>query len=133
GKPLLVILDGLDETLGWDIDHNMLPPSGLPGIRFVAAARPWPGSAKHGWAHHLHWPSPEALTLTCLDREGIDDLIAANSQLQELDRQVQIGEILFELTKGDPLLLHLYIEDWQKYIKEPSTFDRRRLETIPSG
>ena len=35
----LVVIDGLDEAVGWQVDTGVLPPDAAPGLRIVASAR----------------------------------------------------------------------------------------------
>jgi hypothetical protein len=111
-RPLVLIVDGLDEAEGWDIGPDLFPLDPPRGIRVVVSARSLAddkGAA--GWRRRLRWSDALArsLELGPLSREGVADLVAATQRFVNVT-QSRLADRLMQVTDGDPLLLSLYIE-----------------------
>jgi hypothetical protein len=114
----LIVVDGLDEANGWQLDPSVLPAHPPHCIRIVASARQLAGD--HGsreWLHRLGWKSPgrrvHTLEVKPLKRAGIEDVLRKMGfPLADLAREVDIVDELFRLSEhGDPLLLGWYVSD----------------------
>jgi hypothetical protein len=115
GRPVLVILDGLDEAVGWRAGPDMFPALPPPGVRAVASARYLTEDADdHGWLRRLGWESAgraRSLPLPALTHTGVSEVLAAMGHpLDALSTRVDVVGELFRLSAGDPLLVRLYIE-----------------------
>jgi len=58
-SPCLLVIDGLDEAAGWQVDSSVLPPVPPRGLRIVVSARQLAGH--HGsadWLAQLGWDHP---------------------------------------------------------------------------
>jgi hypothetical protein len=118
GKRCLVLIDGLDEATGWQVDTTVLPPESIPGLRFIASARLVGGaSTSEDWLVRLGWRAGDtrAFELPALDRDGIADVLREMGvPLADLAGDVDLLSELERLTEGDPLLLRFYVEDlWE--------------------
>jgi hypothetical protein len=120
GKPLLLVVDGLDEAAGWDLDPALLPHDPTPSLRVLVSARLQIGDrGAEGWLGRLRWdelgPRPADMEVPCLDRTGIADVLRSmGDPLAGLATTIDAPEQLAYLTEGDPLLVRLYVEDLLK-------------------
>lgn len=103
-RPLLVILDGIDEAIGWKAS-DLIPNSAGKGIKLLVAAR---GVAAH-WIEQLSWTRPRSFQLDVLDRPAIQDLVASVSELQAVAGDDEAIERFHTLTAGDPLVVQLHL------------------------
>ncbi|MEV6303339.1 serine protease [Actinoplanes sp. NPDC051861] len=115
GRPLLVIIDGLDEATDWEPGAHLFPAGPPPGVRVVVSARFVAGDTdESGWRTRLNWTSPdraESIALPPLDRAGVSDVLQAmGNPLDSLVTRVDIVDELHRLSEGDPLLVHLYVD-----------------------
>lgn len=120
GKRIVMILDGIDEAADWEVDHDLFPLDLPSEVRVVASARSGEqeGEADR-WLRELGWSERGAartMRLPALTPLGLADvLVRMGVPLDRLGRRVEIVAELHRLTEGDPLLVHLYVEDlWAK-------------------
>lgn len=112
----LLVIDGLDEAAGWQVDTSVLPLDPAPGLRIVVSARQLAGDrGSTGWLRRLGWKErgvlAQTLEVSLLDRAGIADVIKKIiSPLGSLAGQVDVIAELTRLTAGEPLLIELYIK-----------------------
>lgn len=117
-RPCLVVIDGLDEAAGWQVDRSVLPATPPPGLKIVVSARQLAGDRDDAdWLRRLGWDARFARALSRevrpLDRMGVTDVLERmGNPLAHLAGQERIVDELYRLTNhGDPLLLSLYVED----------------------
>jgi hypothetical protein len=115
GRPLVVILDGLDEATDWHADRSLFPAKPPSGLRVVASARQLSGDKNdEGWRERLGWMSPSLAQtehLHALTREGLRQVLQAMGEsARELVARDDIVAQLFRLSGGDPILVRLYVE-----------------------
>jgi hypothetical protein len=115
GRPVLVVIDGVDEAAGWDIGAGLFPTVPPPHLRVVIAARPLAGDVDgRAWLGRLGWESTgiaHQLSLSTLDRAGVADVMQQmGNPLDRLATKIDVVGKLHELSEGDPLLVRLYIE-----------------------
>jgi len=137
-KPLLVILDGLDEAADWHAGPDMFPLDPPRGIHALVSARYLGGDVDdQGWLRRLSWDSHErarSLLLPALTREGVSDVLAAMGHpLDKLTTQVDVIGELFRLSEGDPLLVRLYVEALLPYSDRAATLHPEDLPSIKEG
>ncbi len=115
GKTLLVVIDGLDEAGDWEAGENTLPRELPPGVRIVVSARFLAGDQDaQPWLTRLGWDQAAvpSLELTPLTLAGVGEILRQmNFPVAEFSQQVDIVSELYRQSEGDPLLVHLYIED----------------------
>jgi hypothetical protein len=114
----LVVIDGLDEAAGWQVDTSVFPLNPAPGLRIVASARLLAGDeGSADWLRRIGWKSSNSCTVDVppLDRDGIADVLRnMGVPLADLSGHVDILSELLRLTTGDPLLVSLYVEElWE--------------------
>ena len=114
-QKLLIILDGLDEVAGWEIGADLFPANINDHLKIVIAARSLAEDSQNRyWLSRLGWDRPGYATqkfLDLLDVDGVRDvLFKMGDPLAKLSFSYDIYEKLHELSKGDPLLLRLYVE-----------------------
>jgi hypothetical protein len=116
-RTVLLLIDGLDEGAGWQIDPALLPHEPDRKLRIVVSARLQAGDrAEEGWLGRLRWDrlggAPAVLRIAPLDIAGICDVLRhMGDALAGLAGNPEIAEQLARLTDGDPLLVRLYAED----------------------
>ncbi|MCC7361894.1 MAG: hypothetical protein IT317_20590 [Anaerolineales bacterium] len=113
--PLLIVLDGLDEAVGWSVSADLFPDPPRAGLRVLVAARQVAGDPTgQAWLNQLGWETPgraRRFTLDTLDAAGVADALQhMGPPLNALAAQPAVVQTLTTLTEGDSLLLRLYIE-----------------------
>lgn len=113
-RPCLVVIDGLDEATGWDVNAAMLPRQPPAGLRVVVSARQlFKDKDDRGWLSRLGWSDAgiaRSEVVRPLGRAGIADLLRRSS-LTELSEDEAIVGRLYNLTDGgEPLVVKLYAE-----------------------
>ena len=119
GKQLILIFDGLDEA-AWSIGADLFPSNLPDSTRIVVSARYKGGEEKSAkpWLRQLGWdPSgfAKSMELNALNKEGIKDVLLNMGQpFNILGKKEGIVAKLHHLTKGDPLLVELYVNDLKR-------------------
>lgn len=113
GEQFLLLVDGLDETVGWHADANLFPRRLGSGVRILATARRMAGRDVEGWCEQLGWPVGET-TPIALGRLAEADLCEAAAAWWGLprDRAGLLGKRLHALSGGDPLVAGLYLSSF---------------------
>ncbi|MEM7529606.1 MAG: helix-turn-helix domain-containing protein [Pseudomonadota bacterium] len=120
----LIVIDGLDEAVGWSIGENLFPLNPPRNLRIIISARTVSGDIGHtGWLRRLGWTiSPSLATFLAvppLDRAGIADLLHnTDAALIKLSEDSTVISELERLTGGDPLLLRYYADDLMENTEE---------------
>ena len=116
GKELLLVLDGIDEAADWEPGQHLFPRRPASGVRVVVSARARPDDVGHGdWRRQLGWEERGLATvfdLGPLGRDGIEDVLgqAKIPDVPPALRGTLVDEV-HRLTRGDPLLVGLYLEE----------------------
>jgi hypothetical protein len=121
-RPLLLVVDGLDEAAGWRLDGALLPAVLPPRLRVLVSARLQAGdTAAEGWLRRLGWDRPgrgaaEQREVVPLDRDGIADVLARQpADGANLPAGIDLAGQLNRLSGGDPLLVGLYLEELHRW------------------
>lgn len=114
GPDIVIVVDGLDEAVGWELDSRIFHPR--EHVRFLVAARPEMGVSgpAASWIEKLEWSlrSVEIMQLGTLDIAGVEAVLqSAKLCASEEQPSAVLIEEIFRVTKGDPLLLGYYVED----------------------
>jgi hypothetical protein len=116
--PTLVIVDGLDEAFGWQVDNSIFPSEPPQNLRFVASARQLAGDrGSADWLRRLGWAPPRGsaadFEVPPLGRDGIRAVLASTGiAAPTTTEHTNLVENLYRLTeRGDPLLVELYLQD----------------------
>ncbi|MBK9926319.1 MAG: ATP-binding protein [Anaerolineales bacterium] len=112
GRPILVVLDGLDEAADWKISAEIFPTEPPPHLRVLVAARELAGNVD--WLLQLGWEragKTKIFHLAKLDQDAVRDvLLKRGISLDQKKIRFDVAAKLYELSSGDPLLLGLYID-----------------------
>jgi hypothetical protein len=118
GRPVLLVIDGLDEAAGWHLPPALLPEMLHPGLRVLISAREQAGDrGAEGWLRRLGWDRgsapPETLKVDPLDADGIADVLQHMGAGSAAGNSEVLTQII-RLTGGEPLLVSLYAEDLRR-------------------
>ncbi|MBN1936966.1 MAG: ATP-binding protein, partial [Anaerolineae bacterium] len=138
GRPVLVVLDGLDEAAGWAVGADLFPLIPPSHLRVLVAARPLAGDADEcAWLARLGWEAPDraqALPLAWLDLAGVRDVLAQmGNPLDALAPRMDVVGRLYELSEGDPLLVRLYVEALLPQGEQAAQISPENLEGLKPG
>ncbi len=114
-KKLLVIIDGLDEATDWKAGPDLFPLPSTEGVKILVSARIFAGDREdQGWIRRLGWNVSgcvQSITLPALSKKGIFDVLEKMGHpLDQQTKNLDLVSELYRLSKGDPLLVHLYID-----------------------
>ena len=139
-KPLLVVLDGLDEATGWELDQYFFPEQPSPHLRILVTARSVESKkTDRGWRKQLGWESPElarSISLKFLTRQGIAQVLAEmGDPLAGLaPKKDEIIDVLYHLSdQGDPLLVGLYVLRLREEGEAAGNLSKSDLEAMEPG
>jgi hypothetical protein len=141
GVPTVVIVDGLDEASGWEIDLTLLGSRPDSMIRIVVSARTLAGDRDgcQGWLHRLDWAagqqSAQCILIPPLLREGIEEALQSMGYpVASLATRIDIIGILERLTEGgDPLLVRMYAESLWNTGEASQRITPEELERLDPG
>jgi hypothetical protein len=138
GKKLLVVVDGFDESADWDTALHLFPQDLHRDVRVAVSARFVAGdTGSQPWLRRLGWERTgwaEVTELAPLDRDGVADVLKRTGfPVSELSQHVDIVSKLHLLTEGDPLLVHLYVDDLWARGEDAARLQPEDLENIKPG
>jgi len=111
GRPVVVLLDGLDETVNWEISPLLFPPDLPDGVKVIFSARQ---VAERDWANHLRLPTErvQRLTLGALTADDVRALLraAGGTATPLADDPGWIAQVS-HVSAGDPFYVKLLVED----------------------
>lgn len=115
-RTLVIILDGIDEAVGWDIEADLFPTSPPSNLRVVLSARSLVNDPEGTmWLDQLGWTHKglaEKITLLPLDRAGIAEVInQVASSSTKLGSDASVITWLYQASEGDPLILQFLLKD----------------------
>ncbi len=114
---LVLVLDGLDESLGWDVSKTLLRPSSFGSGVHVAVSARLTGQRPDAkaWRDVLGWSSgnTESLPLLPLTEDGVGAALRSLDPPLDETTQDQARPILHQVTQGDALVLGLYLQELQ--------------------
>ncbi|MEK1890377.1 MAG: ATP-binding protein [Phyllobacterium sp.] len=114
-RKILLVLDGLDEAVGWEFDPALLSLSQESNIKVVVSAR-WLAGEEDGaqWLYRLGWAgrgAAQSIVLDVLSLSDIEGVLATTSTTPE--KSSDVAKELKRVSQGDPLLLGYLIEDME--------------------
>jgi Trypsin-like peptidase domain len=134
---LVVVVDGLDETEGWEAGPALLGGGLGDGVAVVVTARSTasrPNAA--AWIHALGLDArnTETLSLSCLDRYGVAEVLAsAGEPVQRLAQDAAAVDRLMRVTGGDPLVLAQHVNGLQRLSADDLDTAVAELPYEPAG
>lgn len=131
---LVLVLDGLDECLGWDVSKTLLRPASFGSGVHVAVSARLTGQRPDAkaWRDALGWPSrnTESLSLLPLTEDGVGAALRSLEPPLDVTTQDQARPILHQVTQGDALVLGLYLQELQDASDRPAWL--AELEHLPA-
>jgi hypothetical protein len=106
---LLLVLDGIDEAIGWEIG-TLCAIAPQVGLKIVVAARQRADMLRENWQHHLGWDNYPVtqLDLNQLDRSAVEALLTQSIPTNASDSS--FVNQFWRVTKGDPLTCNLLLK-----------------------
>ena len=138
GRRIVIILDGLDEAADWEAGPDLFPPHFSRHGRVVVATRFLAGDADaRDWLRRLGWDSAKTartLTLSPLEQPGVAEVLDhMGLPLAVLGQRTDIVGELHRLSRGEPLLVRLYVDDLWGRGDESTRLRVEDLHTIEPG
>jgi uncharacterized caspase-like protein len=131
GRRLLLILDGVDEAVGWKLSRDLFPREISAQTRIIAAARQMANKVRADWLEELGWDPRRTLDLTLprLDRQDVADILRRmGNPLNALASDVDLIAEITRVSQGDPLAIRLLVLALQDGSLSPG-----RLTRLPEG
>lgn len=114
GKPVLLVIDGLDEAAGWQLPPALLPELPTAGLRIVVSARERADDrGAEGWMRQLGWDrgNAEAIPVDPLDEAGVAEVLRSVDRDRAEVEHADIAKQIMRLSGGDTWIVRLYAED----------------------
>jgi hypothetical protein len=135
-RPVLLIIDGLDEAAGWSVER-VLPTDPSQKLRILVSARLLVGDyGAQGWLRRLGWdtgPTPSDLKVAPLDVNGVREAVLSMGKEISFDVDFDLFHELFRLTGGDPILVRLYVEDLRSRFSQQPRLRAEELRDLEPG
>jgi hypothetical protein len=123
GRPVVVLVDGLDEALNWEPGPQHFPSDLPDGVKVIFSARQ---VAERDWPGHLRLPPERVrrLVLAAMTAEDLTALLRAAGGVAAAlaDDAAWIGQAL-QVSGGDPFYLKLLVEDVRDGRLSPGQID----------
>ena len=115
GRGLLVVMDGVDEAVGWQVTPALLPLEGETHLKVVVSAREEADTSREVWVERLGWHRPAVAAMPTLSLLNADAVLAILAQrgLQQIGSDPLMVEEVMRITQGDPLTIWLLTRDLQ--------------------
>jgi hypothetical protein len=127
GSRLLLVLDGIDEAVGWKVGPLCAVPPQV-GLKIVVAARQRADMGHTEWTAHLDWDAGQVahFHLTGLDRAALIALLKAQDErLAALADDPAFVAEFERVSEGDPLTCNLLIKALLGNTLSPTDLSRR--------
>lgn len=117
---LLIVVDGLDEAVGWDPGPHFLPHDLADGVRVVLSARHTADRpTARDWRDRIGWRRARTLELSGLTEEGVRDVLARQPGLRDgLPDPQGVAAELHRVSDGEPVVLRLYVDEMTELLQE---------------
>jgi hypothetical protein len=123
GQRVLLIIDGMDEAVSWQVTRDLFPAHPGRGIQILGAARHLANTSAADWLAQLGWPAHAVQSFTLLPLRA-----TAIAQLVDAAGLAQLGSLVPQLTRvseGDPLTLRLLLEAIHQGLLAPDQVTRQ--------
>ena len=137
--PTVIIVDGLDEASGWEMERALLQSPPDSTVRIVVSARTLAGDTGGSldWLHRLDWSqnSAQSIRVPPLSREGIGEALRSMGYpVASFATRIDVIGVLERLTEGgDPLLVRMYAESLWNTGETSQTITPEELEKFDPG
>lgn len=122
GKALLLVLDGLDETEGWQPARDILPQIPMPYLRVLVSVRQKAAMTYADWLDMLEWQEEHTVNMTLpeISRQAMTDLLQDICQpLHISDPDLDVQAEIERISMGDPLTMHILVSALQSNALSP--------------
>ena len=138
--PTVIIVDGLDEASGWEMERALLqspPDSTGTALSFPLVRSRAIEANSLDWLHRLDWSqnSAQSIRVPPLSREGIGEALRSMGYpVASLATRIDVIGVLERLTEGgDPLLVRMYAESLWNTGETSQTITPEELEKFDPG
>jgi hypothetical protein len=134
---LLIVIDGLDEALGWNPGPNLMPAELAPGVGVMVSARMTAHLDAAGWADRLGWQRHATLVLGPLDQAGIIEVMVGQPALSQHRDEPALDDLAREVHRlsqnGDPLVVGLSVQEIEERVRGTGMLPDPRDESRPAA
>ena len=125
---LILIVDALDETIGWKV-QTIFPSQIGKGIQILVSARPLAGMYRLGWLSKMNWSTDntKVMDLGGLDRHTLLDMLqqTKDDSLVSLTKNTGFVNEFERVSEGDPLTARMIIDALLNGDLTPKSLSRR--------
>jgi TIR domain len=137
GHKLVVIVDGLDEAVGWEAGPWMFPTIPPPHLKVLVSAREYAGEHTNQWPLRLGWMKPrlaDVFSLNALQREDVKEVLRQTSaDSGHYLTSPDLVDRLYNLSRGDPLIISLYASELYRVVLASGDVDLALFDGLPAG
>lgn len=136
GKRILIVIDGIDESVGGPFKADWMPPARHDNVRLIVSARLDSDGGARMWREQLEWQYPQAawaMELGNLSQLEVASLLevqfpqAANEAVNLLSARVM------HLTGGDPLVTRYVLPELTERVGADGYADQQELDVWTTG
>jgi hypothetical protein len=116
-RRLLIVIDALDEAIGWQVARDLFPRAPGRHLRVVASARQLANTTHADWLHQLGWDDEQTteLTLQLLTPPSIADILARmGAPVEDLAANINVLAEIGRVSEGDLLTIRSLVEGLRK-------------------
>src|SRR5205085_2389455 len=131
GRRLLLVLDGLDEAVSWEVRRDLFPKRLPLSLKVIASARQMAGRSSDDWQDTLGWEDDRTfkVALPPLSQAAVAAILhGMGNPLDRLATDVDFLAEIGRISQGDPLTIRLLVQGLQSKKLTPE-----RLTTMPPG
>lgn len=106
-RPLLIVIDGLDETIDWRCEQ-LIPSVAGENVKLLVAARRI-STGHDDWEQRLCWSGCEQFTLRNLKPDAVAEIVRSADEFRAVADNSSLMVRFHALTEGDPLIVQLQL------------------------
>jgi hypothetical protein len=128
---LVVVIDGLDETTGWELDARLFPARLPERVKIVAAANATAQTTREQLLRRLGWqhePTANISPLAGLTDRDIADMLARRKIASDTPALDELTEGVARVSQRDPLAVRMITDDLAH-----GDITADQLDTLPTG
>lgn len=113
GGRVLIILDGLDEAVGWKVGRDLFPHTPPPHLRVLVSTRQTANKSDIHWLDELGWDVGQVLAVPLpklRKRDVVDVLRQLGNPIDILSNPDGLLDRIWQVSQGDPLTLRFLVE-----------------------
>lgn len=112
-RRVVLVLDGIDEAVGWEVGKALFPPKVGARIKIIVSAREVAHRKLEDWLGQLGWRAAETTRprLPLLAEAAVTDILQRmGNPLDALATQVNVRKEIVRVSEGDPLTIRYMVE-----------------------